>query len=436
MIGLEDNQEKVVMLWRSLRADIRQEMYRDKLDPEVSSWDEVTTAAEHAEIILNLNHSENDQDSEPNNGDESGHSDDADNPGNGGRESRNASSTVVRISSGKRAENKSAGTSNSARGMSEKKRNQYLAAGLCFKCGVQGHLARNCPELTVVVSKQKGKPPGIAAHGVEFVEPSTPDALYESTEVLDTLDVGASSFLGAGMIVEEGEGTRNFGLNFSRFPRSVDESTANNRASSTEDFEHTDSMISGTGKSKYDTVLIGRPVHVPRIPLSTTASAHTPTRSRPFFRVAAQGKMSPEEFGVIVVCLTDSVQYSPGIVPTHRTNIKRTSTTSGQHPHPSHYRSRASRVSRIGRVRRYCHPSQRRSTRGSAHGRISFMRNNKSAAWLGSLDVQQHQEVKLLESVKQEVMAKGDLIVVKEPLIRAGMEGGKAQGMLEEQWED
>jgi hypothetical protein len=124
---------------------------------------------------------------------------------------------------------------------------------------VQGHLARNCPELTVVVSKQTGKPPGIAAHGVEFVEPS-PDALNESTEVLETLDVDATWFLGAGMIVEEGEGTRNFDFDSilaEFFPvssstdvvhdqendtdlavceQSVDEPTANNRASSTENF--------------------------------------------------------------------------------------------------------------------------------------------------------------------------------------------------------
>jgi hypothetical protein len=81
------------------------------------------------------------------------------------------------------------------------------------------------------------------------------------------LDVGATSFLGAGMIVEEGEGTRNFDfdsipaeffpvspstdvlhdqenyLDLAVCEQSVDEPTANNCASSTKDFEHTDSMI-------------------------------------------------------------------------------------------------------------------------------------------------------------------------------------------------
>jgi hypothetical protein len=39
-IGLIEGQEKVVRLWNSLRADIRQEMYRKDLDPEISTWDE------------------------------------------------------------------------------------------------------------------------------------------------------------------------------------------------------------------------------------------------------------------------------------------------------------------------------------------------------------------------------------------------------------
>jgi hypothetical protein len=68
MIGLEDNQEKVVMLWRSFRADIRREMYRDKLDPEVSSWDDVVTGAEHAETIMNLANDDSDIESMKDNG--------------------------------------------------------------------------------------------------------------------------------------------------------------------------------------------------------------------------------------------------------------------------------------------------------------------------------------------------------------------------------
>ncbi|KAJ6561657.1 hypothetical protein B0H19DRAFT_1286866, partial [Mycena capillaripes] len=53
-IGLIEGQEKVVKLWNSLRADIRQEMYRKDLDPEISTWDEVIRAAERAEIVRNL----------------------------------------------------------------------------------------------------------------------------------------------------------------------------------------------------------------------------------------------------------------------------------------------------------------------------------------------------------------------------------------------
>jgi hypothetical protein len=53
-IGLIEGQEKVVKLWNSLRADIRQEMYRKDLDPEISTWDEVVRAAERAVLVRNL----------------------------------------------------------------------------------------------------------------------------------------------------------------------------------------------------------------------------------------------------------------------------------------------------------------------------------------------------------------------------------------------
>jgi hypothetical protein len=51
-IGLNDDQEKVVKIWNSFRGDVQQELYRDKLDPELSTWKEVVKAAERAEVLL------------------------------------------------------------------------------------------------------------------------------------------------------------------------------------------------------------------------------------------------------------------------------------------------------------------------------------------------------------------------------------------------
>ncbi|KAJ7056010.1 hypothetical protein C8F01DRAFT_1311981 [Mycena amicta] len=53
-IGITDSQEKVVKLWNSFDDDIQVEMYRDKLNPEYSTWAEVVRGATHAEIIVNL----------------------------------------------------------------------------------------------------------------------------------------------------------------------------------------------------------------------------------------------------------------------------------------------------------------------------------------------------------------------------------------------
>jgi hypothetical protein len=54
IVGLPNDQEKVVRFWRSLRVDIQQELYRKDLDAEVSQWDEVVLAAERAKVWLKL----------------------------------------------------------------------------------------------------------------------------------------------------------------------------------------------------------------------------------------------------------------------------------------------------------------------------------------------------------------------------------------------
>ncbi|KAJ7710841.1 hypothetical protein B0H17DRAFT_856329, partial [Mycena rosella] len=88
--------------------------------------------------------------------------------------------------------------------MSAKKRNEMLAQGRCFTCEEVGHLARNCPKTTNVVSRQKGKPPGFEVHAARFSN-ARDSVLYESIAVLDTLPVGAVGLIfDAENVVEEG----------------------------------------------------------------------------------------------------------------------------------------------------------------------------------------------------------------------------------------
>ncbi|KAJ7906857.1 hypothetical protein B0H13DRAFT_2333002 [Mycena leptocephala] len=88
--------------------------------------------------------------------------------------------------------------------MSAEKRNEMLAQGRCFTYGEVGHLARNCPTTTNVVSEEKGKPPGFGLHTARFSS-AAESASYESTEVLDTLPIGAIGLaFDAEDVVEEG----------------------------------------------------------------------------------------------------------------------------------------------------------------------------------------------------------------------------------------
>ncbi|KAJ7254861.1 hypothetical protein C8J57DRAFT_1656991 [Mycena rebaudengoi] len=162
MIGLVDDQEKVVKLWRSLRGDIQREMYRASLDPEVSSWDQVSDAAEHAEIILTFGaESSNEQElsDDPDEPDEhqDQDSEDSDSRRSGGRsnadlnhevdtespESHDDESEPAKLHGEESDEKYDESWSPSQ--LSPEKRRQLLVAGLCFYCEEPGHIAWDCP---------------------------------------------------------------------------------------------------------------------------------------------------------------------------------------------------------------------------------------------------------------------------------------------------
>jgi hypothetical protein len=143
--------------------------------------------AERAEVLLNLDSEDGDSTSSSEN-DERRHGKSKFRKNrlklaSGGRVDTRQESAVMRASSAELKTTSSDVPAEKKRSLS--RRDEMLAKGLCFNCEEQGHLARNCPKLTTMTSKEKGKPPGLAAHGVDFLYDDS--ALLETTEVLEML---------------------------------------------------------------------------------------------------------------------------------------------------------------------------------------------------------------------------------------------------------
>jgi hypothetical protein len=71
--------------------------------------------------------------------------------------------------------------------LSEKEMSDLRAAGKCFHCKEQGHLARNCPQLSTIKLNSNGnRPPGLSSFsvGMELVEAD------EEPEVHNNLPLG------------------------------------------------------------------------------------------------------------------------------------------------------------------------------------------------------------------------------------------------------
>ncbi|KAF9494590.1 hypothetical protein BDN71DRAFT_1393002, partial [Pleurotus eryngii] len=56
VIGSVSEQEKVVKLWNGFKPKIRANLYREKLNPNISSWNEAVERAELLEVVENTHH--------------------------------------------------------------------------------------------------------------------------------------------------------------------------------------------------------------------------------------------------------------------------------------------------------------------------------------------------------------------------------------------
>ena len=235
MIGNIPERDQVLKFWNSARPSIQKELWRNRLNPEVSSWVAVVAQAEIIEIAENVaerrdrktgqtpqvsgvasgsggTNSKSKQNSadgsvravsfgshrqshkhrrrssrETRDGQSRGGT-----PGDKGRTSGGGNSVPLNNYRSNKSSASVASGSSSKKGriLSDKEKTEYRAAGRCFNCGKEGHMSRNCPDNATVKSHGHG-PPGASAFNVEPVPEVESD---ESAEVLDSLPLGAICF--------------------------------------------------------------------------------------------------------------------------------------------------------------------------------------------------------------------------------------------------
>jgi Zinc knuckle len=227
MIGNIPKQDQVIKFWNGARPAIQKELWKNKLNPELSSWRKVVEQAEIIEIADNVaerrdrRSGQSSQSTGATAGTGKNKSQQTDTSGSvravafgsrhhsqGKRQDKSHTRSTEQAS--KRGatntrENTPADKGKSRSGsapanppqqhksqqktkqLTDSERAEYRAAGKCFKCGTVGHMSRNCPDNTVVQSQGRG-PPGASTFNLEPV----PETMSEDgVEVLDSLPLGA-----------------------------------------------------------------------------------------------------------------------------------------------------------------------------------------------------------------------------------------------------
>ena len=216
MIGDISERDKVIKFWYGVKPIIQKGLWKDNLNPDVSTWEDVVARAEVIEIAENVAerrdrahssaHPQGTQNSHSNKfrrnkphssyrssqaltleSNRSGNNESKGISGNNNNESRKPSAyqnNFKKSNPGKpsighkqppfRRHENTLNTIRKTPRLSEKETAEYRAAGKCFRCGEVGHLANNCPTAHTVKSHTSGnRPPGIPNFniGMNLVEP-------------------------------------------------------------------------------------------------------------------------------------------------------------------------------------------------------------------------------------------------------------------------
>ena len=230
MVGAMPDDLKVVKLWYRLNARTQRAMWRDRLHPDVSTWEEIIAKAEVIEIADNvLDRRDNVRAPGQKNWRANNNFDDKRNIVTASRsmtysnrdrendrhpinaKNNNQSRQPSRSRHGsaqpfrKRQQSGNAlprasgsGTSSSAKkksvkfaDLTEKEMAQLRSEGRCFNCKEVGHMSRNCPSRSTVKGSGDNKPPGLPSYSMEM---TLLDEDIDGDDVLETMPLGAINF--------------------------------------------------------------------------------------------------------------------------------------------------------------------------------------------------------------------------------------------------
>ncbi|KAG9223419.1 hypothetical protein CCMSSC00406_0007606 [Pleurotus cornucopiae] len=195
VIGSVSEQEKVVKLWNGFKPVIRAELYRERLNPNIFSWDEVVERAELLEVVetARLGRNSHRTPNTPNSKNQGRNRNGNDHSRNGNDKgqapdhrtsgSNSQSSTSAQKPSG---ENKPKLSSQ----LSPKELEELRKAGKCFRCKREGHISKDCPSANSMKGSAGNRPPGLPSHAID-IDFEQHEALNTDDEPLHDLELGA-----------------------------------------------------------------------------------------------------------------------------------------------------------------------------------------------------------------------------------------------------
>ncbi|KAF4600211.1 hypothetical protein EYR40_007323 [Pleurotus pulmonarius] len=211
IVGTIGEQERVVKLWNGMKSSIRAELYREKLNPNVSSWADVVAAAEMLEMVENVRYSRHNRRTPGNTGETGGGHE------NNHRSQKGNRSTRFRNDRGGGDRSTPSGPSNGntppwkkdtrpkdsphrmdkakakiPTSLSTKELDELRKAGKCFRCKGDGHMAKDCPSLDSVKSSNGSRPPGLPSHAVDIDFEVHEKLANQEDEVLHELEFNAT----------------------------------------------------------------------------------------------------------------------------------------------------------------------------------------------------------------------------------------------------